>query len=209
MKIKIFDVILWGFAIVFIGLIFALPETVPIHWNATWEIDGYGSRYSMLIFAFMPLGIYYLMLLTMNIDPKRKSFYNREKTYHLIRKLLAVLFMIIGIFFYYMTLNPEFNGTLVMMLLLGIMFIGLGNYMPKVPQNYFLGVKTPWTLANEIVWKKTNVFGGYTFVIFGLICIACGLTAFKYSFVVIIAGAIIDCIISYVYSYYIYKKLGL
>lgn len=207
MRKKLFDIFIWITTIVLVCIVFLLPDRVPIHWNGNWEVNGYGSRYVTLFIALLPVLSYYGMLLTMRIDPKRKSFKNREKTYILVRKFIVFILVLLAVFLFYMILNPHANGMVVLMCLLGIMFVVMGNYMPKLPQNYFVGVKTPWALADETVWKKTNILGGYIFVILGVICFVCGITAFKYSYIVLMVGSIIDVVVVFVYSYYIFKKI--
>ena len=94
-----------------------------------------------------------------------------------------------------------------MLLLLGILIIGIGNYMPRLPQNYFLGIKTPWTLSNEYVWQKTHKIGGYSFVIVGIIIAVYGLLELPYSFIVVIVGLLIDAVFSFIYSYIVFKRI--
>lgn len=204
---KAYDIFMWCVTGVFVGIIFFMPDTVPIHWNANWEVDSYGSRYVMLILAFLPILIYYGMLLTKKIDPKRQNFQSREKTYDLYRYGLSFFFVLLCTFFYYMTIVPEANGEKIILILLGVLMIGMGNYMPRLPQNYFLGIKTPWTLSNEYVWQKTHKIGGYTFVLGGMIIAIYGLLELPYSFIVLMVVLIADVIFSFLYSYYVFKRI--
>lgn len=206
MKNKLFDIILWIVTFVFVAMIFLLPETIPIHWNLNGEVDNYGSRYFCLILSFLPIISYYGMLLTRNIDPNQKEIEARIDTYEFMRKLISSLFIAIQIFFYYMVLVKNANVQIGLCTILGIFLIAIGNYLPKVPQNYFLGVKTPWALKNDIVWKKTNKVGGYCFVGFGLLIIVAGFIK-HIGFYLIVLGCLIIVIIPLVYSYFIYKKI--
>lgn len=204
---KAYDIFVWCVTGVFVGAIFFMPKTIPIHWNADWEIDGYGSRYMMLILAALPILIYYGMMLTKKIDPKRHNFQSREKTYDLYRYGLSFFFVLLCTFFYYMTIFPEANGEKMILILLGILMIGMGNYMPRLPQNYFLGIKTPWTLSNEYVWQKTHKIGGYTFVVAGMIITIYGLLELPYSFIILMVVLLFDVIFSFIYSYYVFKGI--
>lgn len=204
---KAYDIFIWCVTVLFIGAVFFMPETVPVHWNANWEIDSYGSRYMMLILAVIPILIYYGMLLTKKVDPKRYNFQSREKTYDMFRYGLSFFFILLCSFFYYMTIFPKTNGQKIMLLLLGIFIIGMGNYMPRLPQNYFLGIKTPWTLSNEYVWKKTHKIGGYSFVITGIIITVYGLLELPYSFIVLIVVIFVDVIFTFIYSCFVFKKI--
>lgn len=206
MRIRVFDGILWGVTFLLVVTVFLMPDTVPLHWDENWQIDGYGSRYMFLILAFIPMAIYYGMSLTKHIDPKRMNLEKRKKTYRLFQYGLTVFFLILAAFFEYSAFNPQQDGEQFVLLLLSVLLIGMGNYLPKVPQNYFLGIKTPWTLANEYVWKKTHKVCGYAFVIIGIIIALCGMLHFPYSYIVLLIGLVVITIGIYVYSYFLYKE---
>ena len=206
MRKKVFDGVLWGVTFLLVVTVFLMPDTVPLHWDENWQIDGYGSRYMFLILAFIPMVIYYGMSLTKHIDPKRMNLEKRKKTYRLFQYGLTVFFLILVAFFEYLAFNPQYEGEQLLILLLAFLLIGIGNYLPKVPQNYFLGVKTPWTLANEYVWKKTHKVCGYIFVGIGVIIAVCGIFHFPYSYIVLIVSLVIMSIVVYGYSYFLYRK---
>lgn len=90
---------------------------------------------------------------------------------------------------------------------MGAIFIGMGNYMPKLPQNYFLGIKTPWTLANEYVWRKTHRIGGYSWIVIGFIIVLCSLFNLPYVDIMIMILVVSDVIFMMVYSYIVYRRL--
>ena len=173
MKKKIFDIVLWIITLFFIGGVFLMPETVPIHWDINWKVDGYGSRYYLIILALFPILVHYGMFFAKKIDSRKRNIEKREKTYEIFRYGLTCFFIVLVVIFYYLTLNPQGNIKVILLSVLGLLLIGMGNYMPKVPQNYFLGIKTPWTLANEYVWKKTHKLGGYSYIVVGLIYYPC------------------------------------
>lgn len=205
MKNKLFDIILWIITIIFVGMVLILPDTIPIHWNINGQIDHYGSKYFCLILSFLPFLSYYGMLFTKKIDPNQNEIKARKETYEFMRKVIALLFIAIQVFFYYMILAKEANVQIGLCFILGIFLIIIGNYMPKVPQNYFLGVRTPWALKNEIVWKKTNKVGGYCFIGLGiLIMIAVFLN--EAGFYLIVLGCIVVVVVPMVYSYLIYQN---
>ena len=79
--------------------------------------------------------------------------------------------------------------------------------MPRLPQNYFLGIKTPWTLANEMVWNKTHRIGGYSFVVMGIVLIFCCFMKSHYMMYILLGYIILEVVGIYVYSYFVYKKL--
>lgn len=205
MRLKIFDGFLWLFTGIFVITIFFMPQVIPIHWTMDWQIDRYGSRYWMFIFALLPIVVYYGMTLTKKIDPKKENLVKNEKVYRIFQYGLTIFFIVLAFFFEYMIFIPG-DGENFILLIMALLFMGMGNYFPKIPQNYFLGIKTPWTLASPIVWNKTHRVAGYCFVILGLM-IAIG-TFMQveniYIFMIIVA---IDMVIGfYIYSYYLFHK---
>lgn len=205
-KIGVYDVFIWFITIVLIAGIFMLPNTVPVHFDVHWNADRYGSRYEFLIVALLPILVYYGMLLTKKIDPHQKGIEAKGKTYDLIRKGLSFVMVLLAGFLYTMILNPSMDGTFIMSIIFGILFVLIGNYMPRIPQNYFLGIKTPWTLESEYVWKRTHYIGGYVFVVSGVILMVGGLFSSTIYFVILLVVALIDVLFCFVYSYMLFKK---
>ena len=206
MKEKTFDIFVWIMTLILVGIIFFMPETLPMHWDYNWQVDGYGSRYYLFMLAFLPVVVYYGMSLLQRIDPRRKNLENRQKTYNIFRYGLTCFFICMDGFFYYLSLHPYANVKFLLLVLLGVVFIGMGNYMPRIPQNYFLGIKTPWTLSNEYVWKKTHRIGGYSWILIGMIMVICALLQVPYTFIIMIVLLLGDVIFMMIYSYLIYRR---
>ena len=183
-----------------------MPDTIPIHWNAAGEIDGYGSRYVSLMIAAVPLIITGLFVLIPRIDPRKQSYQKHEKAYRIFCVFVVLLF--IGLVW---VTNAAAMGWPVSVgrivpIAIGLLFLVLGNYMPQIRSNYTFGIKTPWTLESPYVWKKTHAMGAFVFCIYGIVMIAAGVTGFPWmmnvSFAVILAGAAG----LFVYSWLVYRK---
>lgn len=202
-----FDIFLWFMTFVLISLVFMMPDTIPIHWDYNWNIDGYGSRYYLLILSIIPVLIYYGMLLTKVIDPLRKNIEKREKTYNIFRYGLTSFSILLVSILYYLSFNPQVEPKKMLLILMAIVFIGMGNYMPKVPKNYFLGIKTPWTLANDYVWQKTHKVGGYSWIMIGIVVGMYGLFNLPYEYIVMIGLIGGDTLFLMGYSYCIYRRI--
>jgi uncharacterized membrane protein len=145
---------------------------IPSHWNARGEIDGWMSRTGSLIFGLaMSLGIFLLMYLMPYYAPRYRKHKDRlEKLLPRLSFILLLFFALINIYSLYLGKSGgDSGGFQFIYLLIGMLFIILGNVLPKVPNNFFIGIKTPWTLSNEEVWQKTHRLGGWAFVIAGLI----------------------------------------
>lgn len=207
MKIKVYDVFLWIVTITFLSCVFLMPETVPIRWTFDFKVDEYGSRYMYFIFALLPLLTYYGMQVTKAVDPRKKKIQLREKTYDVFRIILSSFFILIGGFFTYLVFYPTGNLRFMVFFIFGLLFVLTGNYMPKLPQSYFLGIRTPWTLANEYVWRRSHQVSGYVYMVAGVLLIAIGLFDFKHAyidFMIVILGCVI---IPFIHSYLVYRKV--
>ncbi len=184
-----------------------LPNKVPLHWNIHGEIDRYGNKLELLIIPFLlPFLVYIVLLVVPKIDPKNelKKMGNKWQT---IKFLLTTFMSILALFIIYLSKNQSFTSLNYLVLLIGLLYLIIGNYMKVIKANYFIGIKTPWTLENETVWKKTHQLGGKMWFVGGAIVVICSLILDEptnFTILLIISGVI--SIIPIVYSYVIYRK---
>ena len=180
-----------------------LPEQMPIHFDFNGEPNGYGSR---LVFLFLPLGLYLLMLVLPFIDPKKSNYEIFSDTYFKLRIILSVFIGIIDSVIIYNVLHGIEKMGLLIPILVMLIFTLLGNYMGNIRPNYFVGIKVPWTLNNDVVWIRTHKLAGKLWFWGGLIGIA-ALFVFKNSTMVLVPILLIITIVPIVYSYFIYQKI--
>lgn len=184
-----------------------LPEKVPMHWNIKGEIDRYGEKVELIIIPiFLPLLVYIIFLVVPKIDPKNRlnKMGNKLQT---IKFLLTTLMSILALFIIYTAKNESFTNPNYMVLIIGVLYIVLGNYFKTLKANYFIGIRTPWTLEKETVWKKTHELGGKLWFIGGIIVVIASLILPKetnFTVFLIITGII--TIIPIVYSYLTFKN---
>lgn len=147
---------------------FQMPNTVPIHWGIDGTPDGYGHKLSTLCLALLPALMLGLFHIIPKIDPRGKSYEKHQKAYSIF-----VTFLILFLIAINWICNASIFGFPVPLSRLvpvgiGILLIAFGNYMPQLRSNYTIGIKNPWTLESEWVWKKTHTLGGIVFCIMGL-----------------------------------------
>lgn len=186
-----------------------LPDRVPSHWNIRGEIDGYQGRSFGAFFApLMSIGLYLMMLFLPLIDPKRENYLRFKGAYTFLRWGL-VLFMAV---LYGVTLMTAFgypvNVNLVIKAMVACLFIVIGNFMGQFRHNYFVGIKTPWTLANEEVWQRTHRMGGILWVICGLICLVMAPFDNTWSAAIYFGAIMVMALGPIIYSYLVFARLN-
>lgn len=186
----------------------SLPEEVPIHWNASGEIDGWGAKTTLLLIPLvLPFLIYMIFLIVPAIDPKGKIKQMGNKFYHL--KFFLVLFMsLLAVFILYSSKEQSMTNMSILFTLMGFFIVVLGNYFKTLRPNYFIGIRTPWTLENEAVWKETHVFGGKLWFAGGvLIIILSLLLTAKILTITFTTIVILLAVLPIAYSYIRFKSL--
>lgn len=194
-----------------IGLILwdRLPDTIATHWGADGEANGWSDKAHAVFFLPCMLAVIHLIAAAVVLaDPKRKNIH--RKPMMLTLWIVPVISLITNGSTYVIALGADLNMSVFLCLVIGIVFILLGNYMPKLQQNYTVGIKVPWTLNSEENWNRTHRLAGKMFVLGGIIIAVSGfINTFAGDsavFLVMVAIAIICCLIPAGYSFWLFKK---
>lgn len=208
MKINSLLIILIILSILGTALIYdRLPEEIPGHINFKGEVDRYDSKETIIFTGLLPLIIYLLMVFLPKIDPKRKSYLKHKKAYEITKTVIIIFIIIIQWAMISLALGFNINVGLFTRIGIGILFVILGNFMSQIRHNYFFGIKTPWTLANETVWKKTHRVGGFSFIIAGIIMFVSAFFNGTIAQISLIAAIVIAAIYPMIYSYIEFRKI--
>ena len=202
------DWVYWGMALVpfAISLVFysRLPEQVPTHWNGAGEVNGYSSR---LMACFGIPGFMLLMAVVVNFaflaDPKRANIARSRELKQITRWFIVILAVLVQCITMLSGVGVELNVGLLTSVPISILFIVIGNYMPKCKQNYTMGIKRPWTLADEDNWNRTHRLAGYVWTAGGILMLIMGFFHLAYLFFLVFMAMVL---IPSVYSYLIYRK---
>ena len=179
-----------------------LPEQLPSHWNVNGEVDGWSSKaFAVFGMPLILLGVQWLCALVTCADPKRKN--HTAKVMHLVLWIIPVLSVFLNGAIYLAALGEGVPVEWMTPVLLGLLFVILGNYMPKCQINYTIGIKLPWTLNSEENWNRTHRLAGWVWVVGGLILMFSGLVGGVW---LMIAIALVMTLIPVIYSYTLYKK---
>ena len=177
-----------------------LPDVVVTHFGYGGEPNGWSSKWFAVIgLPFFLLAVHLICTFVTGTDPK---YANYPK---IMKKIVLWICPVVSWICFVSMCGYELNWKLDMFkwtyLLVAVTFIVLGNYLPKVKQNYFLGIKLPWTYASEDNWNKTHRFGGKVWVIGGILFLLNMILKVKYLEVVImIAMILLPTVYSYLYS---------
>lgn len=148
-----------------------LPQEVPIHWNIQGEIDGYSNKAMLILIPILlPLLVYVIFLLIPKIDPKNK-LNQMGKKFHNIKVLMTIFMSVLALFIIYSAESQSLTNPNYIILGMGLLFIILGNFFKTIKPNYFLGIRTPWTLEDETVWKKTHRMAGKMWFVGGIVIV--------------------------------------
>ena len=154
-----------------------LPEVMATHFGFNNEANGFSSK------AFAVFGLPLILLAVLWVgafvtahDPKRQNI--SPKMFSLMLWIAPVISLVAAATIYPVNLGYELDIAFFSELLVGLMFIIIGNYLPKARQNYTIGIKIPWTLANEENWNRTHRLAGYLWMICGILMILISLTRF-------------------------------
>ena len=185
-----------------------LPEKVPTHWNSSGEIDRWGDKYSLIGLLFLlPVLTYLLLLVIPKIDPKKRIEIMGGK-YYRIKFILVLLMSLLSLFILYLTKNESISNPNLIFTLIGILIVVMGNYFKVIQPNYFLGIRTPWTLQSNEVWKLTHIFASKLWFIGGLFIIIGGIFLPNEFFLVVFLSIIgLIVIVPMVYSYFKFKEM--
>jgi uncharacterized membrane protein len=161
---------MWAFALVVFR---RLPAEIPTHWNLAGEVDGWGPRFPAAFLApAAATGVWLLVRFQASIDPRRDEVERSTPTRRLLAEILVAFMAVVEVLTLGIALGWPLDMGEAMWPLLGLLFVALGNYLPRVRPNWYLGVRTPWTLASDAVWRDTHRLAGRAFVAAGVLTAA-------------------------------------
>lgn len=210
---KKIDRMIWVTAVatllpLFVGLLLwgRLPDRIPTHFGVSGEADGWSSKaFAVFGLPAILLAVHLLCAFATRHDPRRKNI--SPLMWTLVLWIVPIVGLFMTVLVYGKALGYALNVTFFTMLLVGVVFIVVGNYLPKCRQNYTIGIKLPWTLADEDNWDRTHRLAGVLWVVSGIAIILCAFVAPK-AFLpwVFLAVILAEVVIPTVYSFLLYRK---
>ena len=179
-----------------------LPDQMATHFNGNGEADGWASKvFTVIALPLILVALQWFCIAFIGVDPKKKNISDKMITLTIWVVPMVSLFGFATTYLY--ALDKAIDSTKIAMILVGIMFVFMGNYLPKTRQSYTMGYKLPWTLESEENWNRTHRFAGWVALIGGVVMIVVGFLNILWAGV---AVAAIIGLLPMVYSYLLYKK---
>jgi len=181
-----------------------IPDQLPIHWNIDGEADGYGPKYTL---PLINIGLYLLLLVLPSIDPRKRNYEAFSTTFRKVRLVLVLFFSALCSITIAKAAGADIPLNRIVVIGVMLLFTVLGNYMGTIRPNWFIGIRVPWTLESESVWRKTHKLAGRLWFWSGLLLL---LSAFVLPQAILgrtlFAAVMVMAIIPIAYSYVMFQK---
>jgi uncharacterized membrane protein len=184
----------------------SLPEQIPTHWNFQGEVDDYTPKpWGVIVMPSAAILIFVIMKLIPIVSPKGFRTDQFRDVVNIFTVTLVGFMSGIGLLVLLAASGRNIQMNEMVFAAVGLLFIVLGNYMSKVRKNFFIGIRTPWTLASDEVWARTHRMGGWIFVLIGFFMFLNAFIQFPQGWLI---GSIVAlALIPVVYSFVLYKNL--
>jgi len=184
----------------------SMPDRMASHWNAKGEVDGYMPKFwGLFLMPIVSLGMLLLFILIPKIDPLKKNIEKFRKQFDMFIVMIILFLLYIYVLTLFWNLDYRFNMTRMIIPAVGILFFYVGFLVEKAKRNWFIGIRTPWTISNEEVWEKTHKLGGKLFKAAGIIALF-GFFFERFAIWLVLVPVISVSVYLVVYSYFEYKK---
>ena len=188
------------------GLYGRLPEAVPTHWNLQGQADGFTPKpWGPFLMPLMMAGTLVLLQVLPRISPRGFGVEGFRRSYELVQLAVLAFLLLVTALTLLAGVGVPFSMERALLAATGLLFVVLGNFMGKFTRNFFVGIRTPWTLASEEVWLRTHRLGGKLFVLAGAFQFLAGLAGGGP--VPLVASLVVAALIPAAYSYVLYRRL--
>lgn len=185
----------------------SIPDTIPTHWNFSGKVNGYSSKaFGVLLLPILNIGIALLLNFLPRLDPKKQIGFSM-KPIKALRLAVTAFISILAIVMLAVALGKPVDMALTPGILLPLLFLVIGNYMPQTRPNYFVGVRTPWTLEDPENWRLTHALTGKLWVAASILVLLLELVSpTSWLQYILMPYIIILIVIPLAYSYLIFRK---
>ena len=146
------------------------PDRMPVHWGLSGQPDRWGGKFEALMLApLIGLALYLVMTFMPRVDPGRANYPLFIRAYHSVRLLMLLFMTAMQVGLVLVARGVAVDMATYVPLGTGALFVVLGNLLGKLRPNWFIGIRTPWTLSSKLAWTRTHRAGGWMFIVLGLL----------------------------------------
>ena len=183
-----------------------MPEKIASHWNVQGQVDGYMSKFwGLFLMPLISAGLFLLFIAIPKIDPLKTNIEKFRKYYDGFITLVIIFLFYLYLLTIFWNMGIRFDIIQLLAPAFGILFYYCGILTENAKRNWFIGIRTPWTLSNDAVWDKTHKIGGKLFKISGIVVLF-GIFFRNYALFFILVPVILVAIYTIIYSYVEYQK---
>jgi uncharacterized membrane protein len=183
------------------------PDRIPVHWGIDGQVDRYGGRVEGLLAApLIGLGIYLLLLVVPLIDPRRAHYAAFQGPYAVMRTAAVSVAFALDIMVQLIIRGRSVNVNVFVPIVVGALLLIVGRYLPSLKSNWFVGVRTPWTLSSEESWRRTHRLAGWLFTASGVVVLATAVLDPALVFWAIMGTILPAALVIVVYSYFAWRN---
>jgi len=183
-----------------------LPDPMPSHWNASGEVDGYLPKvWGVTLMPLMAVGTWLIMKIIPFISPKGFRTEGFNDVIQIFKVTLVAFMALVAVLVLLESIGIDAHIEQIILAASGALLIVIGNFMGKVRKNFFIGIRTPWTLASDEVWSRTHRLGGRLFVLAGIVMMVGGL--FKLPMEWVIGVVVVAGVYPLLHSFLLYRRI--
>lgn len=183
-----------------------MPDRVASHWNVRGEVDSYVSRFwGLFLMPIVSIGLLFLFILIPKVDPLKENIEKFRKYFDDFMALMILFLFYIYVLTLAWNIGLRFDMGQAIIPAMGLLFYYVGTLLENSKRNWFIGIRTPWTLSSDKVWEQTHRVGGKLFKLAGIIAIL-GLFFLKWLLWFVVVPVILFALYAFIYSYFVYQK---
>ncbi len=183
-----------------------MPEKIASHWNAQGQVNGYTSKFwGLFLIPFLLSGLALFFIAIPRIDPLKANIEKFRKYYDGFIILFFIFMLLIQFQVIFWNVGVKISPNIVLPIGAGLLFFYAGILCENAKRNWFIGIRTPWTLSSDRIWEKTHKIGGKLLKLAGIISLN-GIFLQKYAIFFIIVPAILVSVYTIIYSYFEYQR---
>ena len=202
--LKTWIVVVVAVILAIVGILI-MPDTIPTHFGPSGEPDAWGSKFTVLLYPAVLVLVTTLAVPMIKMDPKKENYERFNKYYYNFFFGFAVFFLMIESANIAIAMGADINVGSIICFVVGVLMFFVGNMMPKIKQNFFFGIKTPWALTDEENWFKTHRMGGKIFATGGVAIMIAAFIPGESKVWILLAVVLVMVFVPFVYSYLIFK----